>query len=857
MSKSLVIVESPTKANTIKKFLSEKYEVDSSYGHIRDLPASASEVPAELRDKPWASMGINYEQGFEPIYVVSGRAAQVVKRLKAKLKDADELILATDEDREGEGISWHLVEVLKPKVPVKRIVFHEITKEAIQAALKAPRSVDENLVRAQETRRFLDRLVGYTVSPLLWHQIAPGLSAGRVQSVAVELIVKRERERMAFVTGSYWDLKAAMKAGNKPFEAVLNSVNGKRIAGGKDFDENTGRLKPKTDALLLDETRARALAQTLAVGSWTVGNLESKEETRQPSRPFTTSTLQQEANRKFGWSANQTMKTAQSLYENGFITYMRTDSESLSSQAVQAARDQVQTMYGDVYLSPKPRNYSTRSANAQEAHEAIRPAGSRFRTPAESGLSANELKLYDLIWKRTVATQMAEARMRFTTASIDVQSGDEKAVFRASGKEILFPGFIRAYFEGSDDPEADIDDQEKMLPKLAVGDRLVCENVEAIGHQTKPPARFTEATLIKELEKEGVGRPSTYASIIENIMGRDYVRKEGNALAPTFTAFAVTGLLERSITDVVDVKFTSEMESVLDAIAAGKQDWKAYLEQYYNGAEGLRARVEANKKQLRAADTRKIHLPQLENSGVEVLLGQYGPYVKMNQAGEVKNLSLPETMLPSALNVEALAKLTGVKDANASNEVLTVDPKTGESVYLLSGPYGPYVQLGKGEKPKRASLLKGMKPETVTPELALQLLSMPRVLGNHPDTGRTITAAVGKFGPYVAHNGVFASVPGHEILTIGMEQALELLRKKEAAASGPTVLLDLGTHPSGGAIQVLSGRYGPYIKWNDGNYTLPKGTDPTSLTIDKAVTLIQEAAARPKAAKPARGRKKK
>jgi DNA topoisomerase-1 len=849
MAKSLVIVESPTKANTIRKFLGAGYEIDSSYGHIRDLPAGSAEIPAEFRDQPWAAIGINYEKDFEPIYVVSGRAKQVVTRLKGKLKEADELILATDEDREGEGISWHLVEVLKPKVPVKRIVFHEITKEAIQHAIKNPRQVDENVVRAQEARRLLDRLVGYTVSPLLWTKIAPGLSAGRVQSVAVELVVVRERERMKFVTGSYWDLKASLRSGGKDFEAVLASLNGKRIANGKDFDENTGKLKTKTEALLLDEAKARALQATLKTGSWTVSALESKEETRQPARPFTTSTLQQEANRKFGWSANQTMKTAQALYENGFITYMRTDSESLSSQAVNAARAQVADMYGDVYLSPKPRNYSTRNASAQEAHEAIRPAGSNFKTPAETGLSGQDLKLYDLIWKRTVATQMAEARMKFTTASIVATGGSENAVFKATGKEILFPGFIRAYFEGSDDPEADIDDQEKMLPPLKQGDSPACSNIDAVGHQTKPPARFTEATLIKELEKEGVGRPSTYASIIENIMGRDYVRKEGNQLVPTFTAFAVTGLLEHSISDVVDVKFTSEMEQALDTIAEGKLDWKSYLHGYYNGADGLRSRVESSKKALKPGESRKIHLPQLENSGAELLLGQYGPYVKVTENGEVRNVSLPEKMTPAELTADSLKTLLVPKDPNAAPDVFTTDPATGESVYLLNGPYGPYVQLGKGEKPKRASLLKGMKPETLTPEIALQLLTLPRRLGTHPETGKVVNAAVGKFGPYVAHDGVFASVAGQAILTIQLSEALELLAKKKAAASGPEVLAELGVHPQGGVMQVLSGRYGPYIKWNDGNYTLPKGSDPKSFSVEQAVTLIQEAAAKPKAAK--------
>lgn len=853
MTKALVIVESPTKANTIKKFLPKNYEVDSSYGHIRDLPDSSAEIPAELKKEKWANIGINYEKDFEPIYVISAKAKATVKRLKEKLKEADELILATDEDREGEGISWHLLEVLKPKVPVKRMVFHEITKEAILDALKHFREVDVNLVRAQEARRFLDRLVGYTLSPLLWTKIAPGLSAGRVQSVAVELMVQRERERMKFITGTYWDLKAALKSGSHEFDAMLASLNGKRIAMGRDFDENTGRLKAKSDALLLDGAKAQALKSALQSEKWTVTGVESKEESRHPSRPFTTSTLQQEANRKFGWSAGQTMRTAQQLYENGFITYMRTDSESLSNQAIQAAREQVKQMYGDVYLSPKPRNYGASAKGAQEAHEAIRPAGSTFRTPAESGLGASELKLYDLIWKRTMATQMAEARFKFTTAAISADAAGETAVFKASGKEILFPGFIRAYFEGSDDPETDIDDQEKQLPELKNGDRLTCLNVDALDHQTKPPARFTEASLIKELEKEGVGRPSTYASIMDTVLNRDYARKEGNQLVPTFTAFAVCGLLEKSITDVVDVKFTSEMETALDQIAEGKLDWKVYLNGYYNGETGLRARVESNKKTLQPSETRKISLVALEKSKAELLLGQYGPYVKIEQNGEIKNVSLPPSMSPADLTIEALEKLLAPKPEGEADSSLGKDPETGLDVFLLNGKFGWYVQLGLGadqEKPKRSSLLKGMKPESLEFATALELLKLPKRLGNHPETGKVVNAAVGRFGPYVSHDGVFASVTGNQILTIELDQALVLLEKKAASKKpGGDVLLNLGAHPSGGDIQVLNGRYGPYLKWNGDNFKIPKDQDPLLLTPEMAQSVIKESEGKPKAAK--------
>src|SRR5579883_308378 len=589
MSK-LVIVESPTKARTIRNYLPSDYRVEASMGHVRDLPQSASEIPASVKGEKWAPLGVNVESNFEPLYVVPQDKKKIVKELKDALKAADELILATDEDREGESISWHLLQLLKPNVPIKRMVFHEITEEAIQEAVRNCRDVDERLVRAQETRRILDRLVGYTLSPLLWKKIAFGLSAGRVQSVAVRLLVRRERERRAFRQGSYWDLKATLEAGSQEkqaFDARLVSLAGVRVANGSDFDEATGQVIAGRNVVLLNEAEARTLQDRIRDRAWTVTNLEERPVTRKPSPPFTTSTLQQEANRKLGLSARDTMRVAQSLYEQGYITYMRTDSVSLSQQAIAAARDCVQAMYGSNYLSPEPRQYATKSKGAQEAHEAIRPAGSSFRTPQQTGLKDREFRLYDLIWKRTVATQMAEVRQTHVTVQIQV----EDAGFRASGKRIDFPGFFRAYVEGSDDPNAAIEDQEVILPTLRVGDTPNCTDLEAIGHETQPPARFTEASLVKTLESEGIGRPSTYASIIGTIIDRGYANMVGNALIPTFTAFAVTSLLEKHFPDLVDTSFTARMEHTLDEISTGEVEWLPYLKQFYLGDTGLETQV--------------------------------------------------------------------------------------------------------------------------------------------------------------------------------------------------------------------------------------------------------------------------
>lgn len=868
--KSLVIVESPTKAKTIKKYLPKGYVVDSSNGHIRDLPASAKEVPANMKKEKWASLGINTEQDYEPLYVVSTPKKKVVKKLKDLIKEVDELILATDEDREGEGISWHLREVLKPKVPVKRMVFHEITEEAIKKALKEFRDIDMNLVDAQETRRIIDRLAGYTISPLLWKKIAPGLSAGRVQSVAVKLIVDRERERMRFRSGTYCDLKAVLHpAGRKTmFDAEMSELNGKRLASGKDFDENTGKLKKPDAVELLNLEQAEALkTQLLSDAIWKVLQVETKEQKRSPAPPFTTSTLQQEANRKFGFSAGDTMRVAQALYEQGYITYMRTDSTFLSNQAITAARQGVESLYGAEYLSGKERRYTTKSKAAQEAHEAIRPAGSQFRLPNDTDLSGRELKLYDLIWKRTVATQMAEARIEFTNVLIagtvklssvasteasqikTMPDGSIETRFKASGKRILFPGYFRAYVEGSDDPEAQLEDQDKPLPALKDQDALGCNKLEAVTHETKPPARFTEATLIKFLEKEGVGRPSTYASIISTIQDRNYAKKDGSALVPSFTAFAVTELLETHFPDVVDTHFTSGMENQLDEIAHGTYDRLSYIRSYFEGDKGLKENVEKQESQIDPAKARRINLPIEGLDGIELFVGRFGPYVQLKKGEETVSASIPESMDPSDLTADKLKELIEISEDGP--DILGKHPETGENIYLLVGRYGPYVQLGEvtetNKKPKRGSLLKGMSPEDVDLPLALKLLSLPRTLGKHPKTGEDVKAGVGRFGPFILHDGKFKSLGKDDnVLEVKLDRALEILAQEKSGGRGAgrgsaSVLKELGAHPkSGDAINILDGRYGPYIKYGKKNISLPKDSDAKAFTLEQAVELIKQ-----------------
>ncbi len=839
MSK-LVIVESPTKARTIRGFLPAGYEVQASMGHVRDLPDSAAEIPEEVKGEDWSRLGVNVRADFEPLYVIPKDKKKVVKELKDALKKADELILATDEDREGESISWHLQQILRPKVPTRRMVFHEITREAIQQALENCREVDEQLVRAQETRRILDRLVGYTLSPLLWKKIAPKLSAGRVQSVAVKLLVDRERQRRAFKKGSYWDLKGELRHQQTPFPAELVTLAGKRLATGQDFDESTGQIAAGRDVVLLDQAQAEALRTRLLGKEWTVSSVEERPSTRKPAPPFTTSTLQQEANRKLHLSAQQTMRIAQKLYEEGYITYMRTDSVHLSEQAISAARACVESMYGKEYLSPKPRQYTTKAKGAQEAHEAIRPAGSEFRLPNQTPLSGQELALYDLIWKRTVASQMAEARQTHTTVLIAV----EDAVFRASGKRIDFPGFFRAYVEGSDDPDAALEDREVHLPLLRQGDHPECQKLESVGHETQPPARFTEASLVKVLESEGIGRPSTYATILNTIMSRGYVRSMGNALVPTYTAFAVTELLEKYFPNLVNTRFTAEMEQTLDDIASGQAEWLPYLRHFFLGEQGLEGQVKAREVEIDSGLARSIHL---ENLPVKIGIGPYGPYVAVeNETGEVR-ANLPEDIPPADLSAEHIAELIKLKQEGP--KPIAFHPETQEPVYVVpQGPYGPYVQLGDvsedNKKPKRTSLPKGLKPDQVTPEIALGLLSLPRTLGEHPESGKKVQAGIGRFGPYVVCDGDFRSLPaGDDVLTVSLERALELLAqpKKGRGRGSAKPLRELGSHPEDGEpVSLHNGPYGLYVKHGKVNASLPKEMPAEAATLEMALQMLAE-----------------
>ncbi|WP_413442894.1 type I DNA topoisomerase [Synechococcus sp. MIT S1220] len=857
MAHTLVIVESPTKARTIRSFLPKSFRVEASMGHVRDLPNNASEIPASAKGQKWANLGVNTEENFDPLYVVPKDKKKIVRELKDALKGADELLLATDEDREGESISWHLLQLLAPKVPVKRMVFHEITKEAIGKALDQTRDLDMELVHAQETRRILDRLVGYTLSPLLWKKVAWGLSAGRVQSVAVRLLVQRERARRAFRSGSYWNLKAQLEQASSSFEAKLTHLAGKRIATGSDFDESTGRLKAGSDVRLLNEKDARALAETVHEAPWNVDSVEEKPTVRKPVPPFTTSTLQQEANRKLRLSARETMRCAQGLYERGFITYMRTDSVHLSDQAISASRSCVESLYGKDYLSKTPRQYSTKARNAQEAHEAIRPAGERFRTPGDTGLDGRDLSVYELIWKRTVASQMAEARL--TMLSVDLSVAE--ASFRASGKRIDFPGFFRAYVEGSDDPDAALEGQEVLLPSLAVGDKPSPKKVEPLGHQTQPPARFSEASLVKMLEKEGIGRPSTYASIIGTIVDRGYSTLQGNALTPSFTAFAVTALLEEHFPDLVDTSFTARMETTLDEISHGKVQWLPYLEGFYKGDEGLETQVQQREGDIDPGASRTI---DLEGLSCVVRIGRFGAYLEAKRVSdegdeELIKATLPREITPADLDEEQADLI--LKQKADGPEALGDDPETGDLVYLLFGQYGPYVQRGQvsdeNPKPKRASLPKGVKPEDLSLEDALGLLRLPRLLGEHPDGGK-VQAGLGRFGPYVVWDKGkgekdYRSLKGDDdVLAIGFSRALELLAMPKRGRGGRTALKDLG-QPDGSdeTIQVYDGPYGLYVKQGKVNASLPEGKGADDITLAEAVELLEAKAA----AKKSSGRK--
>ena len=855
--KGLVIVESPAKAKKINSFLGSDYTVLASMGHVCDLPQGADQIPDDVKKaQPWTKLGVNVDNDFEPYYVVPKEKEKTVRELRAALKDADDLIIATDEDREGESIGWHLKRLLDPKskLPVKRMVFSEITKEAILEAIAHPRIIDENLVAAQETRRVVDRLYGYTLSPLLWKKIAPKLSAGRVQSVAVRLLVTRELERLAFKKGSYWDLKAQLETAEKAkFSAELSTVGGRKVAAGKDFDETTGRLKTDADVLLLDEATARSLQDRLQSGPWQVASLEQRQQVRRPYPPFTTSTLQQEANRKLGMSARETMQTAQRLYEDGYITYMRTDSVHLSNEAITASRGCVKERYGDAYLSPEPRQYTTKSKGAQEAHEAIRPAGTEMKTADELGLGAREARLYSLIWMRTVASQMAEARLQFVTAVISV--GD--AEFRATGRHVEFPGFFRAYVEGVDDPEAALDDQEAALPPLKEQEQLGCTQLDPIGHETKPPARFTEATLVRTLEAEGIGRPSTYASIISTIQDRNYAVKTGNQLIPTFTAMAVTKLLETHFPQLVDLAFTAKMEQTLDDIALGEAERLPYLKAFYSDPTGLDNQVKQHEEEI---DPRTACTLEFEGLTAKIRIGRFGAYAERPSDGEeTVKASLPADLTPADITNEIVEELILRKQQGP--QALGEDPETGKPVYVMTGPYGVYLQLGQvvdGEpKPKRVSVPKNIPIQELTFDTAVALINLPRSLGKHPETGKVVNAGVGMYGPYVLHDKKYKAIPKEQsVLTISMDQAVELLKQVKGRAAA-TPLKELGNHPTDGQpISIFEGRYGPYVKHGDNNATIPKEKEIDTVTMDEALAWLAERLAKGPVKKKGRGAKK-
>jgi DNA topoisomerase-1 len=872
-TKPLVIVESPAKAKILGRFLGNKYRVEASYGHIRDLPESASEVPKEIKEKDWGRMGVDVEQDFTPYYVVPTDKRKQVAHLKTAIKDASELLLATDPDREGESISWHLTQVLKPKVPVRRIVFHEITEDAVKEALRNPAGVDENLVRAQESRRILDRLYGYTLSPVLWKKVQTGLSAGRVQSVAVRLIVEREEERRAFRTSAYWDLEARLKGEGREFVATLVRLGDQRIASGKDFDPSTGALKNQ-NARLLDEAATNTLVETIRANvPWTVTSVEQKPGVERPAPPFTTSTLTQEASRKLGFSADRTMQVAQRLFQGvdvgndqmeGLITYHRTDSTTLSDKAINESARVIREMFGGEYYDGA-RRYQTKVKNAQEAHEAIRPTDFRLApSQLEGVLDADAFKIYDLVWKRTMASQMVDARVLRTSLEISAKAPNgETAVLTASGKAIEFAGFRRAYVEGSDDPVAELEEQEAILPQCQVGDRIHHDGSTAITlldtepkrHETAPPARFTEAALIKELERLGIGRPSTYAPTIATIVRRGYVLRQGKALVPSFTAFAVTKLLREHFGDFVETDFTAEMEDDLDEISRGEREWIAFLRQFYYGDRKHRGLLPAVEKGAEKADYPVLDLGTDPESGdpVRVRIGRFGPFVQVGEGGPGRTASLPEDVAPADFQVSTALELVRAKAEGPRS--LGADPATGQNVYVMNGRYGAYVQLGetpepppktKGkrapvEKPKRASLQAGMTDSTVTLEEALKLLSLPRVVGLHPDDNEPVTTNFGRFGPYVKHGDEFRSLESEDdVFNISFDAALALLRApKQSRRRQPAqkkVLRELTEN--GSTIKLLSGRYGPYVTDGTTNASIPRNTSPESLTYAQAQELL-------------------
>jgi DNA topoisomerase-1 len=845
----LIIVESPRKARMISGFLGDGYVVESSIGHIRDLPRNAADVPAKYKGESWARLGVDVDHGFEPLYVVSADHRQQVTKLKDLLKDATELYLATDEDREGEAIAWHLVQTLKPQVPIRRMVFHEITPEAIRRAVENPREIDADLVDAQETRRILDRLYGYEVSPVLWKKVMPKLSAGRVQSVATRLVVERERARMKFRSAEYWDIEGLFALTEKPaegdpstFTATLVALDDSRIATGRDFAPETG--KTRSDVVHLDEPGARGLVARLSNAAFAVTRVEEKPYRRRPYPPFMTSTLQQEAGRKLRFTVERTMRTAQRLYENGYITYMRTDSTNLSETALTAARQQARELYGDEYVPPEARRYVRKVKNAQEAHEAIRPAGDSFRTPGAVAdeLSADEFRLYELVWQRTLASQMADAVG--TSVSIRLagtSTTGERAEFAASGKTITFPGFLRAYVESLDD-DADRDDSERRLPRLLRDQPLNARELTPQGHTTSPPARFTEPSLVKAMEELGIGRPSTYASILHTIQERGYVWKKGSALVPSWIAFAVVNLLEQHFTRLVDYDFTAAVEEDLDNIAGGGMQSVDWLTRFYfgseSGEEGGIARSGGLKRivseRLGDIDARGINSIPLDG-GVVVRVGRYGPYM---ERAEGERASVPEDLPPDELTAEKIGELF---DAPSGERSLGADPDSGEDVTVKAGRYGPYVSSGE----KTASLFGSMSIDTVTLEEALRLLTLPRVLGVGAD-GEEITAQNGRYGPYIKQGKESRSLEREDqLFTVTIEEALALLAQPKTrgrrSATPVAPLRELGDDPaSGKQVVVREGRFGPYVTDGDTNASLRKGDAVEEITIERAAELLAD-----------------
>ena len=841
----LVIVESPAKAKTIEKYLGAGYVVDASVGHIRDLPKKAADIPEKYKKESWARLGVDVDHDFSPIYVVDANKKKKVAELKALLKEADELLLATDEDREGEAIAWHLLQVLNPKIPVRRMVFNEITPEAIQRAATETREIDQDLVDAQETRRILDRLYGYEVSPVLWRKVMSRLSAGRVQSVATRLVVDRERERIAFTSARYFDIEGVFDPG--AFSARLVTVDAAKVATGRDFDQS-GQLK-NAEVVVLDEATVNALVSGLTGSTFAVRSVDDKPYRRSPSAPFMTSTLQQEASRKQRWGAQRTMRVAQGLYERGFITYMRTDSTTLSQTALDAARSQARELYGPEYVSEVPRRFEKKSKNAQEAHEAIRPAGDVFKTPAEVAgeLTGDDFALYELIWKRTVASQMTDAIGRTATLRLGAKSADGQDVeFSASGTVITFRGFMAAYEEAADDEKTETDDAERRLPPLSVGDSVTASALIPQDHSTNPPARYTEASLVKALEERGIGRPSTYASIMGTILDRGYVNKRGSALVPTFLAFAVTRLLEDHFAHLVDYNFTASMEDGLDEIASGNADMKQWLSRFYFGGDdlvGLKTLTgDLGEIDARDNSTFAVGDPGL---GINLRVGKFGPYLEREADGELQRANVPMDLAPDELTVEKAEELFAIPSGERE---LGEHPEWGVSIVAKSGRYGAYVTevLPEGSpktlKPRTASLFASMNLDTVTLDDALRLLSLPRVVGVDPSDEQEITVQNGRYGPYLKKGTDSRTIASEDLIfAVTLDEALAIYAqpKQRGRRAAAPPMRDLGIDPSTSKpVVIKEGRFGPYITDGETNATVPSSADPMTLSVDRAFDLL-------------------